>query len=384
MQKRREWLIRTLMILFGITVAIIIALPLLANITVTGREAYIDTDLGIVEYTVGDGDIFGLQYGTIAPPPNPDEVLSRHTLAWDSNGFRVPANPSDTYSIIALGDSYTEASGVAMPWSDVLAEQIGQSVRNLGYRGYGPQEYAIVMQEYGVSENPEVIVLGFFGGNDINNASSYAERADDFVLPELARDTLTQLTANNDPWDSERDAYQYPVYLDLPTGQIPVAFLNSYVSWINITQEDLRESNSLQAIRNSWRTIATLAGQDTCFVISYFPSKPQIYLPYVQQADRIRIIDGQVQQVTSPNGEIDDVDIEPTYDDLLSRIPNTQTVLAEVAASENIHFLDLTPAFEQAASEGEMLWLAYDSHWNQAGHDLAAAEIAEYIGQNCS
>ena len=100
---------RLLMILIGITIPSLIIIPLLPNLIQNGRETFVNVDLGIIEYRIGDGDIFAAQYGTIAPPPNPEEVLSRHRLAWDADGFRLSAQVSDTYSIIALGDSYPEA-----------------------------------------------------------------------------------------------------------------------------------------------------------------------------------------------------------------------------------------------------------------------------------
>ncbi|MDQ7035589.1 MAG: hypothetical protein Q9P01_12360 [Anaerolineae bacterium] len=56
-------------------------------------------------------------------------------------------------------------------------------MRNLGFRGYGPQEEAIVFEEYGLAESPEVVVIGFFGGNDISNAGPFEGRADSFTLP---------------------------------------------------------------------------------------------------------------------------------------------------------------------------------------------------------
>jgi len=376
----REILARLGLAFTGIAVAIGIAIAVLPYFSMQGRDAYIDTDLGLVEYTVGDSDIFAAQYGTIAPPENPHEILSVHQLAWDADGFRIPENPSENYSIIALGDSYTEASGVAVPWSDILARASGQTVRNLGFRGYGPQEYAFVMEEYGIAENPDVVVLGFFGGNDI--ASALPDN-NEFELPSIARDAITQLTSTDEPWNTDRDNYQYPVNLNLQGELIPVAFLNSYVNWNNITQDDLRESANIAAVRETWQRIDALAGDDTCFIIAYFPTKSQIYLPYVVEEDRDRINIGQVQRIAEPGGEITVAQIEPTYNDLLQRINNTQTVLAEIASSESIPFLDLTPAFAEAAANGEMLYPSYDTHWNQAGHDLAGAQINRLIQLNC-
>ena len=36
-----------------------------------------------------------------------------------------------------------------------------------------------------------------------------------------------------------------------------------------------------------------------------------------------------------------------------------------------------------AAENGEMLYPSYDTHWNQAGHELVGTEISTFIEQNC-
>jgi hypothetical protein len=42
-------------------------------------------------------------------------------------------------------------------------------------------------------------------------------------------------------------------------------------------------------------------------------------------------------------------------------------------------FIDLLPAFEEAVARGDLLYYPYDTHWNQAGHNLAAQVIAEAL-----
>jgi hypothetical protein len=39
----------------------------------------------------------------------------------------------------------------------------------------------------------------------------------------------------------------------------------------------------------------------------------------------------------------------------------------------------LTPVFEQAAAEGQMTYLTYDTHWNQAGQELAGKAVADFV-----
>jgi hypothetical protein len=53
--------------------------------------------------------------------------------------------------------------------------------------------------------------------------------------------------------------------------------------------------------------------------------------------------------------------------------------LTDFAQANGVEFLNLTPTFwEQGIKRGELYQYA-DPHWNQAGNDLAAQTIAEYI-----
>ena len=56
---------------------------------------------------------------------------------------------------------------MALPWSDAFAQASGLSTRNLGFRGYGIRHHAWTWQEYGLQESPDVLIIGFFGGNDM-------------------------------------------------------------------------------------------------------------------------------------------------------------------------------------------------------------------------
>jgi lysophospholipase L1-like esterase len=54
-------------------------------------------------------------------------------------------------------------------------------------------------------------------------------------------------------------------------------------------------------------------------------------------------------------------------------------LMREFCAAAGIAFLDLTPALEQAAASGRPVYFADDAHWNAAGHDVAARELAKFL-----
>lgn len=370
-----------LLIVLGSALGLLLVAFFAPYLSRSGNERFANVELGIVEFTVGMGDLWLTQPGSIRPPDDPYLVLSQHQLGWDEDGFRLPARPAKKYPIIALGDSYTEAANVAQPWPDVLATELGQAVRNLGFRGYGPQEEAIVMQEYGIKNQPDVVVIGFFGGNDISNAGTFEARKNDFILPELVELTLDRFNDQNRPWESNQDWYRYPVTIQIGEQALPIAFLSSYVSWQNLEADAFAQSRNLSLIVQSWKDIQNTAKPDTCVLLVYFPSKPQIYLPYVIPEHREQVIDGLLRRDISQPGEIlsrfDDPDL--TWDALMKRLGAVIPVLKENAEMEGLAFLDLSPAFASAAFSGDLLYYVYDTHWNQTGHDLVGKMIAQAL-----
>ena len=55
--------------------------------------------------------------------------------------------------------------------------------------------------------------------------------------------------------------------------------------------------------------------------------------------------------------------------------------LAVFCQGRNLEFLDLTSAFSQAAADGELPFLPYDTHLSPEGHKIAAREIVEALAR---
>ncbi|MDQ7035588.1 MAG: hypothetical protein Q9P01_12355 [Anaerolineae bacterium] len=182
-------------------------------------------------------------------------------------------------------------------------------------------------------------------------------------------------------WESDNSEFQYPVMLQLTAStQVPMAFFNSYTSWLNVTADDLRQSKNLEEIVASWRAIQAVANPETCIILAFFPSKAQIYLPFIVAEQRNNIVGGMIQRrINEPGQTIFSDDIHPTWDELMSRRDNMRMVIGEAALANELHFVDVSAAFEAAAANGEVLYYTYDTHWNQAGHDLAGAVIGDFL-----
>jgi GDSL-like Lipase/Acylhydrolase family len=383
MKRLRYWGPRLGMVVFGIVLSLFVleaTLRLFPDLRPDARARSVD--LGTVKFTAGIGDLFIHRAGKIAPPPDPYAVLSEHRLQWDADGFRVPALTAERYPILALGDSYTEAANAALPWPDVLAQAGGQPVRNLGFRGYGPAEEARILKDYGLKYQPRLIVLGYYEGNDLFDVAISAWEQN-FVLPAVLRKDTAAFDPTQKIWESDHPGpFQYPVQIMLNGTAHPMAFFDTYLSRLNAEPAVYADSNNLKLLRAALQAMQASAG-DTCFYVAYIPDKAHILLPYVVSADRSRVLtDLQEQVLDKPGAYITERPNTLTYAALLARLTNQRSVIHAVLTDLGIPFIDLTPAFETAAARGEVMYYTYDTHWNQAGHDLAGRTIAAHLAQH--
>jgi hypothetical protein len=331
---------------------------------------------GYVTFTVSQGDIF-LNYASwIAPPENPDEIIATYPISWDEEGFRVPAVQADYYPILAIGDSYTEAPNAPRPWPDVLAETSGIPVRNLAYRGFGPVDEAEIMRLNGTKSGAETVVIGYFEGNDLSNAVSALENG--IVLPKDVDAAARALTAINMAEIRERDI-RYPMQVTLNGVRQEIVFLEPYAWILNTGREAYRRSSNFQATMQAYAEMRA-ALPDACMIVAYFPTKEHIYLPYLDAEDR-SILMNKAERFEANEGEkLQNLpDTETTFDNLLNRLDNQRDVIREAMEEKGFVFFDLTPMLAKEAAQGEMLYYLYDTHWNQAGHDLVGSALADFI-----
>ena len=362
-------------IILGLIIALIGFQYFIGDIRLLYAYLYDDA----VVFRSGNGDILFWQSEFVEPLDNPEEILSVHRIRIGEDGFRLPEKPSEQYDVVVLGDSYTEGANVARPWSDIFASDSDLATRNLGVRGYGITHYTWVWQEYGIEENPNVVILGFFGGNDVLSAG--LDNEPPFEPPNSAREEVFELEIITEHTDLGEDLRIYPIYL--PNGE-PIALMGTYVSWMNAAEDQLRGSENYRVIEANLQSIIDSASDDTCLVFAYFPSKPEVYLPYINDEDYPRILNRQKIVLINSDGTLHIVEDETiNFERSLAWRLNTGNVFTELATSLGYKTINLQTTFDQHAADGEMLYYTYDTHWNQAGQTLAGETIADFVETNC-
>ena len=347
-------------------------------------KAFIDETYDLRQ---SDGDLYHYMRGHIVPvSPDKDPVVAHIHMITDANGFRNSPPEKATYGIVALGDSFTRASGVASPWTQKLAEQTEMDVLNLGDVGFGPQDELKVLQQYGLKKQPQWVILAYFEGNDLYDAASY-EQANPFILFRFGRYMLNRSVEG---WQEKRSdgaqaavapTYRYPITLTINQKQIEMVFFSSYISWLSLSEEAIAASQNYRLVTETIlqvRELSETVGANLLLV--YVPSKSHVYLPYLDDPDTITQV-----FIDVPRLELDDAGFIQFTDQIATpeltreHMDDQARLLADFAVENQIHFLDLTPIFQAEAGTGAELYYPFDTHWNQLGHDLAASAISKYL-----
>lgn len=91
--------------------------------------------------------------------------------AFDDWGFRNPSVP-ERADVVALGDSHTYGNTARMKdsWPIVAGELTGLKIYNMGFGGYGPNQYAHLFETKALKLRPKTVVVGLYMGDDFENA----------------------------------------------------------------------------------------------------------------------------------------------------------------------------------------------------------------------
>jgi hypothetical protein len=338
-----------------------------------------------------DGDLFHHMQGKILPlSPEQDQVVAHIHMMTDANGFRNSPPEKATYNIVALGDSFTRASGVAVPWPQKLAELTGMDVLNLGDVGFGPQDELNMLREYGLVKHPQWVIMAYFEGNDLYDVGSY-ELANPFILFRFGRYMLDQgleawreRQSGGAPAEAVAPTYQYPITVTMNGKDLEMAFFSYYIGWLSADRQEIESSRNYRILKETILQVQDLCeAEEARFLLVYIPSKEHVYLPHVKDDQTLATVFADV-----PTTELDEAGFlqfkgkRATPELVYEHMNDQADLLADFAAEHRILYLNLTSIYQAEADKGAELYYAFDTHSNQYGHDLAAEVIDEYIQEH--
>jgi len=321
------------------------------------------------------GDLYSPNYGVSTKP-----MTYRATFA--ANGFRSHDSAPGA-NVVVIGDSYVE---FGLNENDTFPAHLqnvcGLKVKNLGRAWYGPDQYLAVLKRYGLDHGATTAVVCFFEGNDIGDIQEYQRwktggHYHGFRLtrqmPFLKRytvavDEITRAIGkprNNvaDPHDvippSEKNQPIHPDMVELELGDQRVVAKFGYNNELR-EPETLLQSEIFTHLREVLEEFKEVcAGPGIELIVLYIPTKAHIYAKYTTEKSGEPWLKIKHKQIAAQGW------LEQSVSQLCAKI--------------QVRWVSLTPAFEEAARNGELLFYPFDTHWNTEGRQLAAEVVASQL-----
>jgi lysophospholipase L1-like esterase len=301
------------------------------------------------------------------------------TFTTNSRGLRDSERSLETIPgverIVVLGDSFTWGWGVNdhEVFPRILESKLqGTEVINLGVTAYGlAQEFAYLKLE-GALYRPNTVILAFCQ-NDIfrEGPSSSAQETRPATNPVRSADMTSGMLSSAKRWLSEKMALYSVARQAINSNRTLVNMLvglglkeglHGFEGLDNNLMPALREyPPQLQASLEKTQTELLqmrdwLATRNIRFIVALIPA--------------VQAIDTQAFEHSISYSAFDpsDFELDKPYRDM-----------EKFARAHDIEVINAYPALKQLADGGARLYLRNDLHFNAAGHQAFASEIAAYL-----
>jgi hypothetical protein len=314
----------------------------------------------------------GLSRGNLAILNNDDDpYASRVTFVTDFEGFRNSADQTQA-ELVFLGDSYTEAGNIPEEQTFVrqTAAALGRSARNLGRSGYtGPMEL-IVFRKYGLKCRPRAVVWQVAESNDLTEAILFQQWLDNgrppggnwFASPPSPGAIWKQRSPTGRLFASLCRPRRWPTggtFRDRD-GQVHEVRL----LWLPGRAHSPVNHPGWPVLADSFRQGAQLLREEKIpLVIVLIPDKVRGLVPRLQLDERLLARYGPDWDLSEP----------------LTLASHLQALCDELG----IPFVDATPALRQAAAEGDLVYLPFDTHLSRRGHEVVRDLLVEPLRTAC-
>jgi hypothetical protein len=289
------------------------------------------------------------------------------------------AKPAGTLRVVALGDSFvyggaSEADHWCGRLENALASRLARPVEvlRMGVPGTGPPFYLRLWELEAASLRPDVVVVGLFVGNDFFDEQGRApgwrglvERAaavshavrlgrnllrlDGPLVRDAARRSIvTRDTGGYDvpgfPYDDARPTFSPEAFAEIERDRMTLCLDSARTRFGWRLERVTRVLGALQA---------QVTRQGARLIVLVIPDEYQV------DADVAAAAAG------AEGRPLADYDLE-----------RPQRELVRALAADGIEVVDLLPAFR---AQAERLYVPRDTHWNRAGHALAAARLLDVV-----
>ncbi|MEJ2747941.1 MAG: hypothetical protein P8183_08525 [Anaerolineae bacterium] len=328
-----------------------------------------------------------------APSDRSDAFL--YLFETDEMGF-PNSEPTwrDSYDIVVTGDSFVTRSA-PKTWIELLREQTGRRILTLGANSWSTLNELEAVKMYGLDKNPKWVILLFFEGNDVINTAQYLERRDsgldwrEYDMQGVAwqrRLVIWQMAhyyLNGKKSQSVPAHYRYPVTVSTEAGPIQTVFKQVHLLPLSADYDTLAHSDEFKTVAAALVELKQLVeAQNGRFLLVYVPSKEHVTWSRIWGETDVNNILERTVTVSLSEGDHGALQWSPIYLDYQTFNENhnaQERLFSDFARENDIEFLNLTPALWQMTIEQGEMYNYADPHWNQAGNQLAADLIQNYL-----
>jgi hypothetical protein len=294
-----------------------------------------------------------------------------------------------TFRILVVGDSFGWAGGLEGNYTALLETMFERrdgshqvDVISAGYPGTHTGEQLVMLKKYGLQYNPDLVILGFFAGNDFFDADPNRKRI-------VVNDCFVDIDKRY-----EHRFLGYPII----TRSRSLLFLRQKYKLHNRSKKALEEARERAAATGQPAPLRNLPEETFLNVqkakLEFFNTKISarrfgpnidfIFQTISEMNELLKFRNIKFMVAIYP----DDLQVSPNqFDTLVSKfglnredynLHLAQDVLRTFLETKQIPYLDLLDRF-RAEEQKQNLYLFRNAHWNKAGNELAAEMLFQYL-----
>ncbi|NER01852.1 MAG: hypothetical protein F6K17_03980 [Okeania sp. SIO3C4] len=308
------------------------------------------------------------------------------------------------FRFLVVSDSFNWAGGKEGNYTALLEKKFDNyygkqqvDVINVGYPGTHTGEQLAMLKKYGLQYNPDLVVLGFFVGNDFRDADPERKRIivngiyididkeDELIIfgyPIIGRSRLLMFLQQ-----------KYKVYQELQRAKQDSAqlFSSSLVASLNLASAPIIEREKSPGILSEKAFLRVEKSRlKFCKIRDLLEGKRDNNINYIFQSisemqallesRNIKFVVAIYPDEYQVNDELLN-DIFAEYDDLKRESYNLtcqQEILRKYLEANGIPYIDMLDRFRRE-QKNRALYLLREPHWNSAGNLLAADILFDYL-----
>jgi hypothetical protein len=279
--------------------------------------------------------------------------------------------PEGVFRILLIGDSFTVGANVeqhevyGQVLEDLLNDAVEQPIEvvNAGTGGWNPFQYAQFYEHYGQAFQPDLVVVGFFVGNDT------------YIDATRVEDTRSAVLGRRLPRDAGQGRGIQSLIFLYEHSHIARALLRSGPTELSFTREQCDNFTELYiAVQKNriYNHLAEASAEDSEFIVANADQMQRIKSLAAESGAPLLTVILPDENQLNPDLQ---AQVIPAAEASAYNFDMPQAALHELFAERGIQYVDLLDNFR---ADERCLYMN-DTHWVPAGHRFVAERIRDYL-----